>query len=130
MHLLSFIRWFEQGKGRETDGCREFHEELVGTGLLPQDLFRTIQYDTLGRHYEPMRYSQWAQSQELLIADILELLPTPAQMDALRQLKASTNPQVLWASEAQIRRLGATEGSTNQTTRIAQTASWTIDITG
>ncbi|MBA3019709.1 hypothetical protein [Propionicimonas sp.] len=127
-NLLSFVRWFEQGQGRETDGCREFNEELVATGLLPQDLFQTIKYDTLGRHYEPMRYSQWAQSEELLIADILELLPTPAQMEALRQLKADESPQVLWASESQIRRLGATEGLANQTTRIAQTATWTIDI--
>jgi len=127
-HLLSFVRWFEQAQGRETDGYREFNEELLATGLLPQDLFRTIEYDRLGRHYEPMRYSPWAESQELLIADILELLPTPSQMAALRQLKEQGSPQVLWASETQIRRLGATEGSVNQTTHIAQTATWTIDI--
>jgi hypothetical protein len=62
----------------------------------------------------------------LLIADILELLPTPEQLTHLRDLRAREDPRVLWATEDQIRRRGARAGSPNQTTRIAETAAWTI----
>lgn len=126
-HLVSFVRWFERGRGRETDCWREFYEELVATEILPKDTFRFIKYDRITRYYHPMRYSEWAEGQELLIADIVELLPTPAQLIALKQLRADSDPRILWASENQIRRLGATDGATSQTTQIARTALWTID---
>lgn len=125
--LLAFLRWFERGQGRELDGWREFYEELIATGILPEDTFRFIKYDFVRRIYRPMRYSQWAQGQEILIADILELLPTPEQDRALRELKGHSDPRILWATERQIRRLGATDGAASQTTQIARTAEWTID---
>lgn len=125
--LLQFVRWFESGTGRETDGWREFYEELVAPGLLPKSAFRSIKYDRVGRHYHPMRYSAWAQSQELLIADIFEVLPTDAQTVELRKLRNAEDVRILWASEDQIRRLGASDGVATQTIKIAQTAEWTID---
>lgn len=128
-HLVSFVRWFEHGRGRETDCWREFYEELIDTDILPREDFRVIKYDRIERRYHRMRYSPWAESQELLIADIVELLPTPDQLAAFQQLRTASDPRVLWASENQIRRLGATEGAANQATRIAETAVWTIDTT-
>jgi len=125
--LVPFVKWFESGQGRETDGWREFYEELISTGILPGEPFRVIRYDYLGRQYKRLRYSPWAKSDELLIADVLELLPTEAQLAALRSLKERSDPRVLWASEQQIRRLGAADGEASQTTRIAETATWTID---
>jgi SMODS-associated NUDIX domain len=126
-NLLSFVRWFESGRGRETDGWREFHEELIATGILDKDVFRLIKYDRIQRLYRPMRYSPWAESQELLIADVLELIPTPAQLNELRGLKNGSDSRILWATESQIRRLGAADDVASQTTRIAETAVWTID---
>ncbi len=126
-HLISFVKWFEEERGRETDGWREFCEELITTGLLPQEVFRVIKYDRLERLYNPMRYSKWAQCQELLIADILELLPTEDQLVELRRLKERSPSEALWASEQQIRRLGAVDGLANQPIRIAETAVWTVD---
>lgn len=128
--LVAFVRWFESGRGREVDGWREFYEELVATGILPGDDFRYVNYDHAARIYRPLRYSQWAESKELLIADVLELLPTPEQLAALRDLRANPHPEVLWATESQIRRLGATDRSSSQITRIAETATWTIDANG
>lgn len=125
--LIPFVKWFEGGHGRETDGWREFYEELIATGILPGDPFRCIRYDYIGRQYKRLRYSPWAKSQELLIADILELIPTDTQLSALRQLRERADPRVLWATERQIRRLGAADGAATQTTRIAETAIWTID---
>ena len=126
-HLLSFVRWFEGGHGRETDGWREFFEELVATGVLPKNAFRYVKYDRIGRYYHALRFSPWAGSQELLIADIFELLPTQIQLDELRKLKSHSDPRFLWASEDQIRRRGVSDGATSQTTKIAETAEWTID---
>ncbi|MGO4103386.1 hypothetical protein AB4Y63_05490 [Leifsonia sp. YAF41] len=126
-NLVAFVRWFESERGRETDGWREFYEELVATGLLSPKVFRFIKYDRIERIYRPMRYSPQAKSQELLIADILEIIPTSEQLEQLRQLKKSSDARILWATEDQIRRLGAANGSVAQTTQIAQTAEWTID---
>lgn len=125
-NLLRFVRWYEEERGRETDGWREFYEELVATGILPQSAFRFIRYDRVERLYRPLRFSPWAGSQELLVADILELLPTEEQVRQLRGLKDRHDPRFLWATEDQIRRRGATDRAPSQTTSIAETAFWTI----
>ncbi|MHA7306385.1 SMODS-associated NUDIX domain-containing protein [Arthrobacter sp. TMN-49] len=125
-HLLAFIRWFEKGIGRETDGWREFYEELVASGILPEQEFRSVRYDRIRRHYEPMRFSEWARSKEILIADIFELLPSPQQLEALKELRVAEHPEILWATESQIQRNGVVVGSSSQTTTIARTASWTL----
>jgi hypothetical protein len=125
-NLMAFLRWFEEGRGREVDGWREFYEELVATGIVPEHSFRFIRYDVIRRYKHPLRYSPWAKSKELLIADVLELLPTPDQLEHLRALKSLPDPRYLWATEEQIRRRGATSGSAEQTIHIAQNAEWTI----
>lgn len=125
-NLMAFLRWFEEGRGREVDGWREFYEELVATGILPGDAFRFVKYDVVRRYYHPLRYSPWAESKELLIADVLELLPTPEQIGHLRDLKSRQDLRYLWATEEQIRRRGATSGSAEQKIHIAENAEWTI----
>lgn len=125
-NLMAFVRWFEEGRGRETDGWREFYEELVATGILPGDDFRFVKYDVVRRYWHPLRYSPWAESKELLVADILELLPTDEQADHLRDLKLREDPRYIWATEEQVRRRGATSGSAEQKIQIAEHAAWTI----
>jgi hypothetical protein len=125
-NLLAFVRWFEEGRGREVDGWREFFEELIASGILPGDAFGFVKYDVVERYHHPLRYSEWAQSQELLVADILELLPTPEQLTHLKNLMSHSDPRYLWATEDQIRRRGAVPNTASQTTRIAETAEWTI----
>lgn len=125
--LVPFIRWFESEAGRETDGWREFYEELIAPGILSSEAFRYVKYDRIERLYRPMKFSPWAKSQEILIADILELLPTSEQIVQLQALKTRSDLPILWASEEQIRRMGAADGASSQTTRIAETAVWTVD---
>ncbi|WP_425313163.1 hypothetical protein [Microbacterium esteraromaticum] len=62
--LVAFVRWFENGSGRETDGWREFYEETIATEILPGDHFRHIKYDHLERIYQPLRFSPWADSRK------------------------------------------------------------------
>lgn len=124
--LLSFVRWFAVGRGREVDGWREFYEELVASKILPREEFGSVKYDVIRRYYHPLRFSAWAGSKELLIADILELLPTDAQLCRLRELKAHHDTRVLWATEDQMRRRGAIYDASSQNTSISETAEWTL----
>ena len=125
-NLLRFVRWYEGERGRETDGWREFYEELVATGIFSHSAFKLVKYDRVERLYRPLRFSPWAKSQELLIADVLELLPTDEQLEELRASMTRPDSRILWATEDQIRRRGARVGEPNQTTNIAETATWTI----
>jgi hypothetical protein len=126
-HLVAFVRWYESGRGRETDCWREFYEELIVPGILPAYAFRLVKYDFRGRRYNPMRYSSHANGQEMLIADVIDLIPTEEQLSELRKLKARTDSRLLWATEDQIRSRGAVAGASEQLTVISQTAEWTID---
>ena len=126
-NLYGFVQWFESGHNREADCLREFREELLQTAILPAISFQNVKYDFITRRYHKLRYSQWAASQELLIADIVELIPTAEQTTALRLLNNGTDERYIWADEDQIRRLGAVGGATSQPIRIAETARWTID---
>jgi hypothetical protein len=123
--LVPFMRWFESGRARETSPWREFYEELVQPGILPLEHFPYVFVDFIRRDVRPIRYSQYAESMELLIADIYELRPNEMQLMALRALQEEGNTNVLWATEDQIRRLGAVPGE-NQDTVIGAPAIWTL----
>jgi len=125
MNLVRFVRWFESGMSRETSPWREFCEELVRPGLLPADLFPYIQHNFIRRMIGPIHYSARAQSLEIFIADIHELIPNAEQQAVLRELMASGNPDVVATTEDQIRRLGAVPGRA-QEFRIAESAGWIL----
>ncbi|WP_201761666.1 SMODS-associated NUDIX domain-containing protein [Nonomuraea sp. K271] len=122
-NLVSFVRWFESGESRETSPWREFYEELIAPKILATAIFPYIYHEYIRREYRPLRFSTYAQSRELLIADIYELIPTPSQFDALSALQRSGHPDVLWAPEEQIRRRGAMPGR-NHEIEIAEPAIW------
>lgn len=124
-NLLSFVRWFESGHSRESSPWREFHEELVKPGALPFRDFPFILENFIRRDIRPIRFSEYAKSWELLIADIYELIPTPDQLAALRKLKADGYPDLVWATEDKIRRRGAVPGE-DQAIEISPTAEWTL----
>lgn len=125
-NLVPFVQWFETGYDREYGPSREFCEELITTGILSCRDFASVTARFVGRHIHRLRFSAYANSLELLIADIFELVPTPQQEDALRLLRAAGHPDVFWATEDQIRRRGAIPG-TNQQFTIAEPAVWVID---
>ncbi|GAA3302371.1 hypothetical protein GCM10020295_48010 [Streptomyces cinereospinus] len=105
---FSFFRWFDSRQGREDSPWREFQEELLATGILPLDKFPHIMHNYLGREVDRIRYSPWAESLEILVADVYELVPTQKkQEDALRQLAATGHPDIVWVSSQQIKRRGA-----------------------
>lgn len=105
-HLWSFIRWYDGEDGREADQWREFSEELVVPGILSFQDFPHITVDRIRRH-EEFRFSEYAQSQELLLADVCEPVLTTTQTAALRVLKSEEGTDTIrFVSEDAIRRLG------------------------
>lgn len=108
--IAKFFRWFDSREGREDSPWREFQEELVATGILSSSNFPHIMHNYLRREVDPIRYSEYADSLEILVADVYELVPNQNQENELRQLAASNHPDLVWASSQQIRRRGATPG--------------------
>jgi hypothetical protein len=123
--LITFVRWFESGYSRETSPWREFYEELIGPGILSADEFPFIFTDFIRRDIRPIRFSSHAQSLEILIADIYELLPTANQLEALKRLKETGHPEIIWATEDEIRHLGVAPGK-KLDIRIGEPAVWTL----
>jgi hypothetical protein len=123
--LVTFVRWFESGHSRETSPWREFYEELIGPGILSGNDFPFIFDDFIRRDIRPIRFSTHAQSLEILIADIHELLPTPNQLKALRKLRDTGHPDIIWATENHIRRLGVVPAE-SLNLRIGEPAIWTL----
>jgi hypothetical protein len=125
-HLVRFVQWFEAGYEREYGPSREFCEELIATGILSCRDFASVSSQFIGRHIHRLRFSAYADSLELLIADIFEIVPSAEQLEALRHLRATGHADVLWATEDQIRRRGAIPG-TNQQEVIGEHALWVVD---
>ncbi|MFJ1928045.1 hypothetical protein [Streptomyces sp. NPDC088131] len=109
-NIAKFFRWFEAREGREDSPWREFQEELLATGILPIDKFPHIMHNYLRRDVDRIRYSEYADSLEILVADIYELIPSQEQESALRQLAAAGHPDLEWVTAQQIQRRGATPG--------------------
>jgi hypothetical protein len=123
--VYEFMKWYESGSGREVDPWREFYEELVAPGLLKAETFPWIMTRKIRRVHNPIRYSDYAQSLEVLVADVYELIPTAAQSEALRALLSSESSDICWATEHDIDRRGFRPESATLT-RISETASWVI----
>jgi hypothetical protein len=124
-NLISFVRWFESGRARETSPWREFWEELVKTGILPPEHFPWIMHTHLKRQYESPRFNPVAQMPQMLIADVHEVLPNESQLVALRLLRNTGHPDILWVKEAQIRRRGLAPGF-GPPEPIAKIAEWIL----
>jgi hypothetical protein len=123
--VLSLIRWFDSGRDRETGPWREFQEELLASGLVDPTDFPYLVHAYIRRHIEPLRWSDYAQSYELLIADIFELIPQGRQSDALSQAALRHPDKLRCVSAEQILRRGAVPGQ-NFESPIAATAAWTL----
>ncbi len=108
--LVSFLKWFESGQGRETSPWREFQEELVASGLVPAHLFPNIFHEKLW-DVRKFRWSEPIQGYELLLAEIHEMLPTPAQVNALRDAVGQHPEELRLFSDDEVLRGGTAVSS-------------------
>lgn len=104
--LKKFVRRFDRTKNRESinDLSREFYEELKKTSIISGD---NLTYRYCGRHFTGIEYSKYFKCYELLLADIVEFIPTKEQESELRELlKDAKNDYVLFADEEMIETCG------------------------
>ena len=108
--IPSFIKWFQSGKDRELSPWREFYEELVESGIVSQKNFSYIYYRQLKTHVNGIKYASYFDCDELLLADIYELVPTPMQQLELESLLLRSDSRYIWAESDLIRTGGTSHG--------------------
>lgn len=104
-YLRKFVKRFDGKARREriNNLSREFREELIETGIVD---WTTIKYRFCGRHMTTLCYSEHFQIYELLLADIVELLPNADQEKDLQQLMQQYSDAYYCATAAEIDALG------------------------
>jgi len=85
-HVIDVIKWFEEGKEREVSANREFCEELLKPGILDSHAFGYIKYKHVKRVSKNLKWSDHFSCYEVLIYDVLELMPNEAQKKQLSEL--------------------------------------------
>lgn len=104
-YLRKFVKRFDRKAERERvdDLSREFTEELVEKGIVN---WGKITYRFCGRYMTNLHFGEHFQIYELLLADIVELLPTVEQENDLRQLMAQDSDLYRFATAEEINSLG------------------------
>ena len=104
-HLREFVKRFDSCATREriNDLSREFKEEMVETGLVDWD---KIEYRVCGRHITELEHEKHFQIYELLLADVVELIPTADQMKDLEALAQNKSDKYIFATSEEINSLG------------------------
>ena len=82
---------------------REFREEMVDTGLVN---WNEITYRVCGRYISKLEYGKHFQIYELLLADIVELIPTKDQEKDLELLMKNQSDKYIIATSVEIKALG------------------------
>lgn len=90
-HVIDVIKWFEEGKEREISAEREFFEELIKPKIFDAQIFSQIKYKHLKRISKNLKWSEHFSCYEVLIYDIMELLPTQQQNEELIKLSRDTD---------------------------------------
>ncbi|WAL47539.1 hypothetical protein [Rhodococcus pyridinivorans] len=123
--IIGFLKWFESSEDRECTPIREFHEELISDGLLDAKDFPFPVVQFVRRHYEPLRFSNYAKCRELLIADIYELSMNEEQVNLIKKAVDAHPGKLKWATVEQIERHGAEPGKPFSD-QIALNAQWIL----
>lgn len=104
-YLRKFVKRFDRVSEREQiyNLSREFREELVETGIVD---WKQITYRVCGRHMTELRFGDHFQCYELLLADVVELLPTYEQQSCLEEMVSQHSDMYRFATAEEITSLG------------------------
>ena len=104
-YLRKFIARFDRKAKRETidDLSREFKEELIEKGIVD---WSQIKYRFCGRHMTSLQFGEHFQIYEILLADVVELLPTLEQENDLKLLVRQQSDKYRWVTAEEIITLG------------------------
>ena len=102
--LNDILHWFEKDENRESDPWREFHEEMVASGILNRDDFYYIDYTKEYEYNTGIYLDKYRNGQESLkIFTVYELnLSNKIHKHAIDSLKAKDDHRILWASADEI----------------------------
>ena len=98
-YLLRFMNWFLSMKDREYDPYREFKEELIDTGLLPENDFKQLIYRKIFVHNKGLTFSNYNNCIEFIYADIFDLDLTDKQIAAIIK-SVKEHPESLYLATA------------------------------
>lgn len=104
-HLRKFVKRFDgEARREQIDNLgREFKEELIETGIVN---WTKIKYRVCGRHITELQFGEHFQIYELLLADVVELIPTVEQENDLRKLMCTPSDAYYFTTEEEIKSLG------------------------
>lgn len=103
--LRKFVKRFDSKAEREQiyNLSREFREELIEKGIVS---WSQITYRFCGRHMTELRFGDHFQCYELLLADVVELIPTSEQELDLEHLVKQQSDTYRFATADEITSLG------------------------
>lgn len=109
-YLRKFVKRFDCKADRERidNLSREFREELIDKNIVN---WNHISYRYCGRHITELHWGKHFQCYELLLADIVELLPTPEQEQDLRNLQNQHSENYRFVTAEEISSLGVNTNS-------------------
>lgn len=104
-YLRKFVKRFDRKAEREQiyNLSREFKEELIEKGIIS---WSQITYRFCGRHMTELHFGDHFQCYELLLADVVELVPTPEQEADLERLVKQQSDIYRFATADEITSLG------------------------
>ncbi|MEB3024721.1 MULTISPECIES: hypothetical protein [unclassified Parvimonas] len=104
-YLRKFISHFDKKANRENvdNLSREFREELIEKNIIN---WNEISYRFCGRHMTNLHFGEHFQIYEILLADVVELLPTVEQMEDLKMLLNKSSDKYRLATAEEITSLG------------------------
>ena len=86
-NISKFIKWFNKGIDREVSPNREFFEELIESGVVPEALFKDLSFTFVGTKYRGVEYDNFYKIDELCRFDIFELVLNKEQEEFFSSLK-------------------------------------------
>ena len=109
-HLKKFVKRFNKTSNREGiyNLGREFKEELDLSNI---ECFFVIEYRYCGRHFTNVEYSKYFKCYEILLADIVELLPSNEQAKELQRLADVEQDNYMFATAEEINSCGVKAGT-------------------
>lgn len=104
-YLRKFISHFDKKANRENvdNLSREFREELIEKNIIN---WNEISYRFCGRHMTSLHFGEHFQIYEILLADVVELLPTVEQMEDLKMLLNKPSDKYRLTTAEEITSLG------------------------
>lgn len=127
-NVIEFLEWFNSKEDRETSPWREFCEELISTGILPQREFRYIDYKFKDTVQTPIITLDNG-DKGMFIYEVYDLIINDEQKPILKKLLQNGNSHnYVWADEYLINRLGHDEREKTYNFDIAKHTKWALNL--